>query len=484
MKQPLRLFLLALLATFECAPLIQVTGGGDDVTTTGRLYYQDGSFASQCRVIAVPSNVAPGIGSPAQFETITDSVGKYSFDSLPADTYNIYGTKEKLASYLEAVAIKNVKNANDIPNDTLKPVGCISGIARLSASLDSRTVLVMIIGGIQITWPDDINGHFALKGLAEGTYRIRFLSTDFRYRVLDTTFTVLSGKTTEVGIILLTTQAASDTIMVRDQYINGVWGPNKTYMIMRSIAIPQGERLEIREGTRIIFMGDYDFGTNGNCFAKGTVDNPVLFTYGFNYTGQGWRWLGEYMGQLPEGNVIVDLKADSLVFDHCIFEYCSQPYFKFGKRLAQLYFEMKDCVLRHSLYGIQLQFSDASSPDTATRIVMEHNILPGPAITIQFDGNSDFHFLPCNHQAARIIDNIFYTVKGGPLWIPACFIYYNCYAGVDTTSMSIDDSTRTTCVFGDPKFIDMNNGDYRLAPGSPCIGAGTDGKDIGLQFKK
>jgi hypothetical protein len=203
MKPSLQILMLAFLTAFECSHPTQMAGGGDEVTT-GRLYYQNGSFAAHCQVIAVPSNGVPGSGSLSQFETVTDSLGQYSFNSVPEDTYNIYGKKDTLASYLEAVELGNFKEKYVVPNDTLKPIGGISGIVRLSASPDSRIVLILMIGGTMISWPDDGAGHFSITDLAEGSYQIRFLATDSRYQVLDTSFSVKSGQNTDVGTILLT----------------------------------------------------------------------------------------------------------------------------------------------------------------------------------------------------------------------------------------------------------------------------------------
>ena len=66
-----------------------------------------------------------------------------------------------------------------LPNDTLKKPGKIDGTVRLSGGEDCRTVLIMIIGSDAnaITGPVDTSGVFFFNTLAQGYYRIRFLST-------------------------------------------------------------------------------------------------------------------------------------------------------------------------------------------------------------------------------------------------------------------------------------------------------------------
>ena len=265
---------------------------------------------------------------------------------------------------------------------------------------------------------------------------------------------------------------------------------------MCTVAIPQGERLEIKEGTHIVFMGNFDFGTNGNCFASGTIDKPILFTYGFNYTGQGWHWIGTY---IPGGTFNVMLNSDSLIFDNCIFEKCNQPYFEFMGPFSQVYFEMKNCVLRHMSNGLLIQIGgmpDSSYLSNVKHFVIKNNIFQDvnytfagylmPIISVGFVSQAGW---PCNTPSVEIVNNIFYQA----ISYSYCSSNYNCYYNSQPDSMPAEISTggnladalkNATCVFKDPKFVDIANGNYRLAPGSPCIGAGMNGEDMGLEFNQ
>jgi hypothetical protein len=212
MKKLLSYFpVIALLLSLQCSRPTQISGGGDDVVT-GYLYYQNGKAAANCQVTAVDTNMVPIAGQ--SYSTTTDSLGRFFLDTVPLGAYNIYGKKDSLGSYLESVALGRNRNGTGLLYDTLRPTGSLSGVVRLSATPDSRITLIMVIGSTMITGPSDSSGDFSFTGLPQGTYRFRFLTIDSQYEVLDTTFSVLSGKNTDVGLIELTSLIASDTILM------------------------------------------------------------------------------------------------------------------------------------------------------------------------------------------------------------------------------------------------------------------------------
>lgn len=187
---------------------IMQCGGGDEVITeadtgsaVGFLYCDDGKAADRALIKAVPVTNLP-ISIPTRYFSHTDSKGKYVFSDLPAGDYNIYSTQDSLCAMLEGVAFRGTIT---LPNDTLKAPGKIEGVVRLSGGEDCRTVLIMAIGADAnlITGPVDTTGAFTLGSLPIGQYRIRFMSTIRSYPVLDSTFNVISGKSTNIGTIIL-----------------------------------------------------------------------------------------------------------------------------------------------------------------------------------------------------------------------------------------------------------------------------------------
>ena len=189
-------FLISGLIEFRCTSPI---GGGTetgDAKVAGRLYCSSGSPAAHAQVKVTRWNLSPRESDVIVAMTVTDKTGAYHFDSLPSDTFNILGSGDSGLSYLDSIVV----NANDahttLPPDTLKAAGSIRGRAQLEPGDDPRTVLILFMGTNSWTTPDDSSGNFSIENLAEGTYRVRFLTTLDNYLPKDTTLSVTAGKET------------------------------------------------------------------------------------------------------------------------------------------------------------------------------------------------------------------------------------------------------------------------------------------------
>lgn len=188
---------------YHCSKVDHVTSqGGGDVVTTGKVYLPDGSYATNCVVTAVPSEAIPGSDLFTSVTT-TDRHGQFVFKSLPANSYNLFSKEDNFASCIRFTKTGEIERQT-LPDDTLKLTGGIEGIVNLSGSTDSRSVLILMIGGTVTSWPKDSSGSFSFSGLAQGTYKFRFLPLDYKYAILDTSITIISGESTKIDTIRLT----------------------------------------------------------------------------------------------------------------------------------------------------------------------------------------------------------------------------------------------------------------------------------------
>ena len=123
--------------------------------------------------------------------TLADSSGTFLFERLPDGQYGIIGSQGDDACFQDSIQV--VHGNGEAKPDTIRPTGAISGIVRLQAGDDSRTVLILIYGINSFSVPTDFIGDFSLSEIPYGTYRCRFLSQIAGYQPYDTTLTFIAG---------------------------------------------------------------------------------------------------------------------------------------------------------------------------------------------------------------------------------------------------------------------------------------------------
>jgi hypothetical protein len=100
--------------------------------------------------------------------------------------------------------------------------------------------------------------------------------------------------------------------------VSGNWNAD-TVNVMGNIELRQAESLNIDQGVKVLFNGQYFFKVTGSLKAIGTAENPIVFS--INDTS------GFHNDTLPLGgwNQIrienTDPSLDSIIFDYCHFEY-------------------------------------------------------------------------------------------------------------------------------------------------------------------
>ncbi|MBD3242627.1 MAG: hypothetical protein GF331_18700 [Chitinivibrionales bacterium] len=188
-----------LLCTCADSPTDPQAGNGSQTgnpAVLGSLYYADGRPAENAVVRFLPvSHVSSPLltkQAAVGYTAVTDPSGTYRFDSLPTQHYTVLGDGGGYLSYQDSVLIES-DTTTRVPADTLRTPGSLSGTVRLQNNGDYRTVLVLVFGEGTFTWVDN-DGVFTLSNMAQGVYRVRFLSTLDDYLPLDTTLSVVAGR--------------------------------------------------------------------------------------------------------------------------------------------------------------------------------------------------------------------------------------------------------------------------------------------------
>jgi hypothetical protein len=119
-------------------------------------------------------------------------------------------------------------------------------------------------------------------------------------------------------------------------------------------------------------------------------------------------------------------------------------------------------------------------------ITFDHNTVLHTGNIITFYGGAIFGFVFTNNMIKHNAYGIFGSGKGFDLaslnyYAPGAVVRRNVMAGGSASRYPPDNFFPTVAVFN-ASFVNMGGHDYRLVAGSPYIGAGTDGLDIGCSF--
>ncbi|MEO7426728.1 MAG: carboxypeptidase regulatory-like domain-containing protein [Fibrobacteria bacterium] len=187
------------LILFGAAILLWACNDGTGSTTesgviSGRLLTAGKAPVAGATVTLIPVDNVPSITlrkSAASGTAVTDGDGRYSIANVAPGIYNVSASKDSLSVFRDSL---NVPVAGiDAGSDTLRKTGSISGRIGLEPGDDPRTVLILLIGTNILAVPRDSSGSFAITGMAQGEYRVRFLCTISKYAPLDTLLRIRSG---------------------------------------------------------------------------------------------------------------------------------------------------------------------------------------------------------------------------------------------------------------------------------------------------
>jgi hypothetical protein len=155
-----------------------INDGGTEVPNEirGSLVLQNGQPAANATVTLYPVGYTPGSsvaktsGLASKVTVQTNGQGAFTFEKIPDGEYNVIGTGADLYTLQDSVRLQGA--SVDLPLDTLRAPGSLTGTVRLQPQHSPQTVIVQVLG--TDTYVNvDANGAFTLSDLPRGQYLLR-----------------------------------------------------------------------------------------------------------------------------------------------------------------------------------------------------------------------------------------------------------------------------------------------------------------------
>ncbi len=186
-------FFLAGLALLLCFSVWNCQTGGSELPNeiTGQLVAVNHQSTANVRVGLYSVNYIPADTNNRglAWTTQTDAAGNYAFKNIPSGRYNLVGLRDSLGFFRDSVS---VSGEAALGQDSLRLLGALSGTVQLQPEDDAQNAVVQVMGTDNYTNVAS-GGAFTLKGLADGTYRIRVSVALPNYVELFTDVRVRSG---------------------------------------------------------------------------------------------------------------------------------------------------------------------------------------------------------------------------------------------------------------------------------------------------
>jgi ligand-binding sensor domain-containing protein len=182
---------IAFLASCGTEPMQQAgteTGNG----TSGMVVGIDGKPAIGARVTIVPVNyneLQPPSGDFMIATTVTDSQGRYAFNSPIPGYYNLFGESGAYKAYLDSVRFA-LHAGDTIQTVALKKSGSVAGSAFYSSGRSIDFAYVALQGSRIYAAIDPIDGAFHMSNLAPGRYCAKVITRTNGYFDLPLTVSV------------------------------------------------------------------------------------------------------------------------------------------------------------------------------------------------------------------------------------------------------------------------------------------------------
>jgi hypothetical protein len=180
-----------------------------------------GALVVGARVLLVPEQysrqAAGGVVADSGLDsTVTNDNGQYGFSVNAPGRYNVLAKKNNLFSMHQSIPISS--HIGIELGDTLKAPGSVGGTIHLQGMRDHRSAIVLFIGTNFYTTPFDSTGRFSVPALAQGSYKVRLLTAEPDFAVVETTIVIASGAATALPVIELTKTTISMTDSLLTEY--------------------------------------------------------------------------------------------------------------------------------------------------------------------------------------------------------------------------------------------------------------------------
>jgi hypothetical protein len=253
--------------------------------------------------------------------------------------------------------------------------------------------------------------------------------------------------------------------------VSGTWKAKKSpYIIEGEAIVPEGKTLKIKPGVVVKFNTgeerDYSFGenpdfdlgflrVNGTLIASGTSDNRISFTR----NGAEGFW----------GVVFFDSRSEKNKLSHCDFSfgYHIRHAVQDDNGTGVVSFFKSNGIVEHCVFvdngWTAINCKEGSSPEIRNNTLIfnqygiECNTNSAPSIvnTILYGNDTEFYV---NGGSAPTLS---WSLTEFPI----------SEEGLEDSGHNMSGTY--------PEFRDEDKNDFRLSTGSPCIGAGKGGKNIG-----
>ena len=251
---------------------------------------------------------------------------------------------------------------------------------------------------------------------------------------------------------------------------------NRVYVVSDSVTVARGATLTLSPGTIIKFNNGCSLIVNGTLDAQGTRAQPIVFTslkddeHGGDTNGDGDKTY-PYAGDWYQIKVVGTAN----------FNYCNVLYNSSMENYGAV-----------EAYGGTVNFDNSEIAHTEYECVNAHSSGNFTARNSVFrDSSLGFGYYGSGRVKAYncVFSDLSVAVRQSGKTLTNC-AFYRCLAFTDQSG---DYSTYSHCVFfnpagygvqsyskcgsngniwGDPKFVDAENGDFRIQKGSVCIDAG------------